>query len=244
MSSIYGLTVNIRRNLELVKENIARSAIRVRRSPEDIHLMVVTKTHSIDTIKCLIEEGVKHLGENYVEEATEKIRALTPECPCFWHMIGHIQSRKSSQVVEFFDYIHSVDSLKLASRLNTYAGTLNKILPVFLEFNLSGEETKSGWLAGIDQDWRSLLPELESIVQLSNLNICGLMTMPPYFENPEDARPFFKRLNNLRDFLMRHLKNIDLKELSMGMSVDYEVAIEEGATWVRIGQAILGPRHS
>ena len=178
-----------------------------------------------------------------MEEAREKILAVKTESDCHWHMIGHVQSRKSNQVVEFFDYVHSLDSMKLALRLNTHASTLNKVLPVFLEFNLSGEESKSGWQSWNEDEWRALLLEIDAIMQLSNLRVCGLMTMPPYFDNPEDARPYFRKLNNLRGYFMRQLKIADLLELSMGMSGDYEVAIEEGATWVRIGQAILGPRR-
>lgn len=233
----------IKRNLEFVHENIEKAARRVGRLPDEVKLLVVTKTHPLDIIECVIAAGASDLGENYVEEASDKIIALEHTSRCTWHMIGHIQSRKSNQVVEYFDYLHSLDSLKLAQRLNAQAIEHDKILPVFLEFNLSGEDSKSGWIVGMEGEWEALLPEIESVIKLPHLRICGLMTMPPYFENPEDARPYFRRLNRLREFFQREFKHNDWQELSMGMSGDYEVAIEEGATWVRIGQAILGARH-
>lgn len=232
----------ILRNLEIVQERIDRAAKRAGRAVDEIRLVVVTKTHPIEIVQCLIDAGVKHLGENYVEEAREKIIALNQDTQCSWHMIGHVQSRKSSQVVEYFDYLHSLDSLKLAQRLNMHALEQDKILPVLLEFNLSAEGSKTGWKLGLEREWETLLPDIEIIIKLSNIRVCGLMTMPPFFENPEFARPYFQKLNFLRAFLKRNFKYTEWEELSMGMSGDFEVAIEEGATWVRIGQAILGPR--
>jgi pyridoxal phosphate enzyme (YggS family) len=233
----------IKRNLEFVQENIDKAARRAGRSPAEVKLLVVTKTHPLDIVECVIAAGAIDLGENYVEEARDKIIALNQYSRCAWHMIGHVQSRKSNQVVEYFDYLHSLDSVKLAQRLNTHALEISRILPVFLEFNLSGEEGKSGWRVGAESKWEVLLPEIETVINLPNLRVCGLMTMPPYFENPEDARPYFQRLYRLRDLFKREFKHIDWQELSMGMSGDYEVAIEEGASWVRIGQAILGARQ-
>ncbi len=233
----------IKRNLEFVQENIDKAARRAGRSPAEVKLLVVTKTHPLDIVECVIAAGAIDLGENYVEEARDKISALNQYSRCTWHMIGHVQSRKSNQVVEYFDYLHSLDSVKLAQHLNTHALEQCKILPVLLEFNLSGEERKSGWQAGAESEWEVLLPEIETVIALPNLRVCGLMTMPPYFENPEDARPYFRRLYRLRDLFKREFKHIDWQELSMGMSGDYEVAIEEGASWVRIGQAILGARQ-
>jgi hypothetical protein len=235
---------SIRRNLEVVQERIYRAARRAGRAPEDIHLLVVTKTHPIEVIQCIVNEGIRDLGENYVEEAQEKILALRNNPQSSWHMIGHIQSRKSSEVIRLFDFLHSLDSVRLAQRLNAFAKEQKKMLPVLLEFNLSGEESKSGWQPGMDEDWDELLPEIEAIINLSNIKVCGLMTMPPYFYNPEDARPYFQKLRHLREFFYKHVPTVEWKDLSMGMSSDYEVAIEEGATWVRIGQAILGSRKS
>lgn len=234
----------IKRNLGIVQENIARAARRSGRAPEDIHLLVVTKTHPVETIQCVLDEGMIHLGENYVEEAREKIIALQGNPLSYWHMIGHVQSRKSSEVIRLFNMVHSLDSVKLAQRLNAFAVEQKKILSVLLEFNLGSEESKSGWKPGMEHEWKELLPQIERITTLSNLQVCGLMTMPPFFDDPEDARPYFRRLCQLRGYFEKHFPLTHWKDLSMGMSSDYEVAIEEGATWVRIGQAILGPRYS
>ena len=235
--------MEISRNLERVQERINTAARKAGRSTDEIKIMVVTKTHPIEVIEWVLAAGVTDLGENYVEEATEKIIALHQYSPCTWHMIGHVQSRKSSQVVEYFDYLHSLDSLKLAQRLSARARERNKTLPVLLEFNLSGEESKSGWGVRSESELEALLPDIESITALENLTVCGLMTMPPYFDISENARPYFRMLRRLRELLQKKFQHIDWKELSMGMSGDFEIAIEEGATWVRIGQAILGERH-
>lgn len=244
MSNEPGVRAQINRNLEYVQERIFNTARRVGRSPDEVKLLVVTKTHPVEIIECVIEAGATDLGENYVEEARTKIIALHESARCTWHMIGHVQGRKSADVVKYFDYLHSLDSVKLAQRLSAQAIEKNRYLPVLLEFNLSGEEGKSGWRAGNDGDWEALLPEIESVINMGNLKVCGLMTMPPFFDNPENARPYFRRLYRLRQLLQRKFEYIDWKELSMGMSGDFEIAIEEGSTWVRIGQAILGARHS
>jgi len=232
----------VKRNLEFVRENIYRAAERVGRSPDEVKLLVVTKTQPEEIVRYVIKAGVQDVGENYVEEAREKIIALDDDAPCSWHMIGHVQSRKSAQVVECFSFVHSLDSVKLARRLNMHAQKINKILPVFLELNLSGEESKSGWQVGLGGKLDTIYADVETIGSLLNLKVCGLMTMPPYLEDPEDVRIYFQRLNQIRASLQREFEYIEWNELSMGMSGDYEVAIEEGATWVRIGQAILGQR--
>ncbi len=242
MSIATNRLAQIKENLESVQENIYNATHRVGRLPEDVKLLVVTKTHPVDFVRCVIDAGVHDLGENYVEEAREKITAMTGIIQCNWHMIGHIQSRKSVQIVEYFSFIHSLDRVKIALRLNTHAKELNKILPVLLEVNLSGEESKSGWQVGLTGKIDAIYPDVIAITGLPNLKVCGLMTMPPFFDDPEDARVYFRRLNQIRQYLQKEFSNIDWKELSMGMSGDYEIAIEEGATWVRIGQAILGPR--
>ncbi len=157
-------------------------------------------------------------------------------------MIGHVQSRKARPVAELFDYLHSLDSLKLARRLDASCGEFGRRLPVLLECNVSGEETKFGYPAWQEDRWDALLPEINEIASLPNLELRGLMTMAPYLDNPEQARPYFSRLRRLRDFLQSRVAGASLSELSMGMSADYQVAIEEGATWVRIGTAIFGPR--
>jgi len=236
--------MQIHRNLERVQERIFAAARKTGRSPDEIKLLVVTKTHPVAVIEWVLSAGATDLGENYVEEAKRKIGAIRPNAQCTWHMIGHVQSRKSGQVVEYFDCLHSLDNLKLAQRLSAQAREKHKTLPVLLEFNLSGEESKSGWGVSSESELEAFLPDIESIIALDNLRVCGLMTMPPFFENPENARPYFRKLYRLRELLQKEFQQIDWKDLSMGMSGDFEIAIEEGATWVRIGQAILGTRQS
>jgi pyridoxal phosphate enzyme (YggS family) len=225
-----------------VLERIQKAATVAGRNPDNIHLVVVTKAQPLQVIQSLIELGVQNIGENYVEEALSKKAALESPDILSWHMIGHIQSRKASLVSKEFDYVHSLDSIKLAEHLNRAATEANRLLPVFLECNVSGEETKFGWQCWEKAKW----PELEDAVQkfrkLPALKICGLMTMAPYTENPEESRSYFKRLAQLRDYLSAQAPHENWSELSMGMSADFEVAIHEGATWIRIGQAILGPR--
>jgi hypothetical protein len=157
-------------------------------------------------------------------------------------MIGHVQSRKARLVIEHFDLFQSLDSLKLAKRLNRMAAEAERTLPVMLEFNVGGEESKFGWPAGKEKDWPVLYPTIEAILGLENLEVRGLMTMPPLETDPEDARIYFQTLRLLRDHLAARFPQADWRELSMGTSADYEVAVQEGATFVRIGTAIVGPR--
>lgn len=234
----------IARNLEDVQDKIFRSARKTGRSPEDIKLVVVTKTHPLDIVRCVVAAGARYLGENYVEEAEEKIHALRSEAQCSWHMIGHVQSRKAGLIVDNFDYLHSLDSTKLAVRLDRQAQEKKRILPVLLEFNVSGETNKSGWQLEDDASWDETLPDIEAILSLQNLRVCGLMTMPPFLLDPDEVRPYFSKLRRFSEYLQKQIGSDHFVELSMGMSGDYEVAIEEGATWVRIGQAILGLRKS
>jgi hypothetical protein len=200
--------------------------------------------HSVETIRCVVEAGAKILGENYAEEAIAKMASLSDCINVGWHMIGHVQSRKVKMVCGKFALIHSLDSLKLAERLNETAAKSGIIQPVLLEFNLGAEESKSGWLAGGPESWERLLPDLERVTDLDHLKIQGLMTMPPLYGNPELTRPYFILLRKLRDFLALHFPFVKWQELSMGTSADFEMAISEGATMVRVGQAILGPRQT
>ena len=158
-------------------------------------------------------------------------------------MIGHLQSRKAELVCEHFNYLHSLDRLKLANRLNRFAAEKGVILPVLLQFNMSGEITKSGWQAVDESRWKDLVSELSSILQLPNLSVKGLMTMAPYGSDPEEARPVFVALRRLRDYLAEQFPQATWQELSMGMSSDYKVAVQEGATLLRVGSAILGTRY-
>jgi hypothetical protein len=227
-----------------VQEQIATAARQSGRDPSAVHLVVVTKAQPLEVVRAAAEAGAHILGENYAEEAVDKILALQQEFAVEWHMIGHVQSRKAALVARHFDMLHSLDSLKLAARLDRFLAESNRKVPVLLEANVSGEESKYGWPAWDESCWPSLLPEFEQILALPQLQVRGLMTMPPYFEDPERTRPFFRCLWNLRDFLRKELPQVGWQELSMGTSVDYLAAIQEGATYVRVGQAILGERKS
>ncbi len=226
----------------LVLDRIAHAARRGGRRPEAVQLVVVTKGHPLEAVRQVVEAGARHLGENYLEEALPKIEALGGE-PLTWHMIGHVQSRKARPVAEHFAWVHSVDRLKLARRLSAFAAESGRSLPVLLECNVSGEESKFGWPAWDERAWPALADELAPLLELPALDVRGLMTMAPFVDDPEEVRPVFRRLRSLRDFLARRFPRLPWEHLSMGMSGDFEVAIEEGATFVRVGTAIMGPRR-
>ncbi len=242
-------SAKIRENYELVLARIEEAACSAGRAPQDVRLVVVTKGHPLETVQAAIEAGATCLGENYAEEAIPKIEAISGHPEVEWHMIGHIQSRKARLVCGYFHRVHSLDSLRLAQRLDQgmreqIAGPLlpGRRLPGLIECNVSGEESKFGFPAWQEEAWPRLLVEMGEIARLPYLEIRGLMTMAPFLPEAEAARPYFQRLRRLQEFLSRELPFIDWSELSMGMSADYEIAIQEGATWVRIGTAILGPR--
>ncbi len=234
---------NIEENYHSVQERIVKASIRSHRSPDDIKLVVVTKSQPVQVIQAVIDAGASILGENYAEEALHKIEAFTTSAKVKWHMIGHIQRRKARIVADHFTMVHSLDSLKLAERLNGFCGEIGRQLPVLLEFNLAGEETKSGWLVRSEIELDKLSPEIGQIKALPWLKIAGLMTMPPLCDDPEASRPYFKKLFKYRGILSDRYPDLTWSELSMGTSLDFEIAIQEGATMVRIGQAILGPRR-
>lgn len=235
-------TSEIKDNYERVIARIQQAAKRSGRSPDAVKLVVVTKKQPLEVILPVIEAGARCLGENYAEEAVPKIQALSAQEGIEWHMIGHVQSRKSNLVSEHFSYLHSLDSLKLAARLDHFAGLSRRRLPCLLECNVSGEESKFGFPAWRETEWESLLLEFRQIACFPNLELRGLMTMAPYYEVADKARPNFRLLARLSEFLHKNMPDQDWSELSMGMSGDFEVAIEEGATWVRIGTSILGSR--
>jgi len=225
----------IAENLKTVKDKISQAALRAGRNPQDVQLVAVSKTVSGEPIQQAIEAGVTILGESYIQEARKKIGELGKAVR--WDFIGHLQSNKVSYAVDLFEVIHSIDRLSLAQALSTRAAAKRKNVRILVQVNISGEEAKSG----IDTGGVSTL--VSHIASLPNLTLEGLMTMPPYFTDPEKARPYFVALRKLRDTLMAEQGNrIDLKELSMGMSGDFEVAVEEGATLVRVGTAIFGER--
>ena len=228
--------MDFKKRLENVKDRINKAAFKCGRDPESIHLVAVSKTISANRVREAIMAGVTTLGENYVQEARNKFNVLGT-FPVSWHFIGHLQSNKAKYAVRLFDLIHSVDTLKLAHELNKQANKVNKIQDILIQINVSKEPSKSG------SDIQNAANLIKDIVLLENLSVKGLMAMPPFFNNPEKARPYFIALRNLRDQIQKTLPGVALDELSMGMTGDFEVAIEEGATFVRIGTAIFGERR-
>jgi pyridoxal phosphate enzyme (YggS family) len=223
--------------LERVRERMAAAAVRAHRQPKDVKLIAVSKTHPAETLREAIAAGVTDLGENRVQEAEGKIPDVGRSA-ARWHLIGHLQSNKARRAVELFDVIHSLDSVALARRLDRVCDEINRAeLPLLIQIDLGQEETKTGVP-------EKAIPEIvDTIIQAKRLRLAGLMTLPPYFEDPERTRPFFRRLRELRDELReRKAFGATTGELSMGMTHDFEVAIEEGATIVRVGTAIFGER--
>lgn len=217
--------------LEVVRQRIADAASRVGRDPGDVELVAVSKTKTVAETAEAVAAGVEALGENYVQELLKKREAVGDTVR--WHFIGHLQTNKVKYLVPFCELIHGVDSLKVAGEISKRAVKLERKQPVLIEVNLGGEDTKFG--AG-EQEALELAP---NVAELPGVELRGLMTMPPYSDNPEDSRPQFARLRELAERLPEEC----CRELSMGMTGDFEVAIEEGATIVRVGTAIFGPRH-
>jgi PLP dependent protein len=222
-------------NLARVQDQIAGAARRAGRKPEEIQLISVSKTVPVERIQEAIHAGIKIFGENYIQEAQKKIETIGHGVA--WHFIGHLQTNKAKFAVRLFDLIHSVDSLNLAQELNRLAQQQGKVLPILLQVSLSGEETKFG------AEENEILTMAEKISAMDSIIVQGLMTMPPFFDNPEESRPYFASLRKLAENLAaQKIPRSGMKELSMGMSNDFEVAIEEGATMVRVGTAIFGLR--
>jgi hypothetical protein len=234
----------IRANYLQVLEQIGEAARGCGRNPQEVRLVVVTKGQPLKAIRAVCAAGATILGENYVEEATVKIEALRSEFDIEWHMIGHVQSRKAEAACANFVWVETVDSLRLAERLNRFAAAQSRRLPVLLEMNLAGEASKSGLPAADPAGWPELGLLVSQVCALPNLDVRGLMSVPPFFDDPEQARPYFGRLRRLAQQLAGLAGVPPLRELSMGMSADFTVAIQEGATIVRVGTAILGPRQS
>jgi hypothetical protein len=238
----------IHERLGQVQQRIDAAARRAGRSLDSVRLVVVTKARPLTVIQATIAAGARILGENYAEEAAAKIEAVRSSAggndSVEWHMIGHIQGRKARLVAPYFHLIHSLDSLALARRLDSLAADLSRRIPVLLECNVGGEPAKHGWDAADRADWPRLSLDLASVVGLPHLQVRGLMTMPPLAAAPEDSRPHFVALRELQAYLALSIPGADWSELSMGTSADFSVAVEEGATLVRIGEAIVGPRSS
>ena len=226
---------DVRENILRIRERIAAAAARSGRDPSRVRLMGVTKAVGDDRILQAIEAGIDIIGENYVQEAKRKIELMGKSVE--WHFIGHLQSNKARYAVRLFDMIHSVNRVSLAEELNRRAAAAGVVCRVLVEVNLAGEESKSG---APPEEAPGLV---RAVSQLANLSVRGLMTMAPWYEDPEKARPCFAGLRGLRDRIdAEKIPNVTLRELSMGMTDDFEVAVEEGSTIVRIGRAIFGER--
>lgn len=226
-------------NIARIHERISQATARAGRSPGSVTLMAVSKVVEPERIRQAYQAGIRVFGENRVQEYADKAPALADLKDSEWHLIGHLQTNKAKKAVELFHAVDSVDSLRLAEKLNQAAEQGGKALPVLIEINAGGEESKSG----LAPDSPELEELLQDIQKLQGLQVNGLMTIPPYTENPQDGRPYFRKLRELRDAIAnRRLPRIQMDVLSMGMSHDFEVAIEEGSTCVRVGTAIFGER--
>jgi pyridoxal phosphate enzyme (YggS family) len=231
--------MSIAENIATVRERVAKCARRAGRRHEDIALMAVTKTHPPELIREAYARGLRLFGENRVQEFGGKAGPLADLAEAEWHMIGHLQTNKAARAAELFDAVDSVDSVKLAEKLDAAARALGKRLCVLIEINVGGEAAKSG----VAPDSRELEELLLSAPHLEGLEFRGLMTVPPYTANPGHARPYFRKLCELRDTIAaRKLLAIRVDVLSMGMSHDFDIAIEEGSTCLRVGTAIFGGR--
>ncbi len=226
--------MTIKERVESIRERIAAAALSVGRDPTEVLVVAVAKTFPASAVEKVIAAGINNIGENRVQEARAKIAAI--ETPCHWHMVGHLQTNKARLAVSLFDWIQSLDSIKLAQELHKAGSGLGKRVRTLVEVNLGQEPSKTGLYE------TELVPFLEQAGALPDLGIEGLMAMPPYDPNPEAVRPYFRRLRELRDDAASRFPQLTLSHLSMGMSHDFEIAITEGATIVRVGTAIFGER--
>lgn len=226
---------DIRANVDRVRERLARAAERVGRRPEEVKLIAVTKNVSVEHIREALAAGVTALGENRVQEALPKAKALGPGVE--WHFIGHLQTNKVKYLVEWVSCLHSLDRLRLAEELEKQGARSGRDWSVLVQVNVTGESTKFGLSPS------ELKPFLEEIARFPHVKVRGLMTIGPLSEDPEEVRPVFRRLRQMAEEIAREgWPGVSMEHLSMGMSNDFEVAVEEGATMVRIGTAIFGPR--
>ncbi len=230
------MILNIPDNIARVEERIDAACARAGRRRDDLTLVAVSKHQPVESIRAAYTGGLRNFGENRVQEATAKGQALAG-LEIVWHMLGQLQSNKVRVACELFQWVHSIDSFRLAEKLALAVNPGAGPLPVLIEVNLGEEESK----AGVRRDTVAILAE--QIAPLASLELRGLMVIPPFFENPEEARPYFRQLRRLAgEIESRRLPNVSMRELSMGMSNDFEVAIEEGATMIRVGTAIFGER--
>lgn len=228
--------MQINKNIEIITEKIGQQATLCSRDPEDVTLIAVSKRKPAQLIRDAIDAGQRDFGENYIQEAMEKIDDIGRDA-AVWHFIGHLQSNKAKFAVKFFDLIHTVDKVKLAKEINKQAAKIGKVQDILIQINIAQEETKSGAAA---EDVADLVRQINSF---DHLSIRGLMCMPPFFDDPEEARPYFKAVKKISlEIASLDLPRVFMDHLSMGMSNDFGVAIEEGATLVRVGTAIFGGR--
>ena len=227
----------LKKRLESIEDRIKKAAESCGRNPESVRLVAVSKTMPVERVREAIQAGVTILGENYIQEAGDKISALSVY-PVSWHFIGHLQRNKVKYAVKLFDLIHSVDSLKLAQEVNKQAKNHNKTQQILIQVNIGEDPSKSGTAT------EGTLQLVQNVSRFENLSVRGLMTMPPFFDDPERVRPCFEELAKLRDLIAAEsIPNVAMDELSMGMTGDFEVAIACGATLIRIGTAIFGRRN-
>jgi hypothetical protein len=232
----------IQPRLDQVRQRISIATDRSGRSTEAVRIVAISKGQPIEAIKAALELGLDQIGENRIDEALQKQEILGPS-GITWHMVGHIQSRKAKDIPGHFSWVHSIDRMKIADRINRFALEQGIQLSVLLECNVSGEGSKQGWNLADRISWPGVIAELEEILRLPGLKVIGLMTMAPWVQDEGILRSSFRTLRNLRDHLSEELDHA-LPELSMGMTDDYEFAIEEGATMVRLGRALFGARES
>jgi PLP dependent protein len=229
------MIMDVEDNIRRVREVIAEAANRSGRSPADVRLMAVTKTVDDGRIAAAVRAQVDIIGENYVQEAKRKLETMGKTSE--WHLIGRLQTNKAKYAVRLFDMIQSVDRLELATEIDRRARAAGFVMKILIEVNVAGEETKSGVPIA------DAVELIRAVAPLPNLSVRGLMTMPPWFDDPEEARPFFRALRELRDRIgAEGIPRVEMTELSMGMTGDYAVAVEEGATIVRVGRGIFGER--
>lgn len=225
----------ISENLERISARIRRAALDAGRDPGSVTLVAVTKTHPAAVVSEALDAGHAVFGENYIQESREKVAALAGS-PARWHFIGHLQTNKAKYAVNLFELVHSVDSRRLADALDTAAARIDKVQRILIQVNIAGEASKSGAAP------EEIMALADHVAGLPHLALEGFMTMPPFFDDPERARPYFRRLGEIRDAVSRDT-GVPLPHLSMGMTGDFEAAIAEGATLVRVGTAIFGSRR-
>ena len=234
---------HIQANLAEVRQIISQAALKSGRTAEDITILAITKHQELEVMVAAYNCGLKNFGESYLQEALEKMEDFAEVDDIRWDMVGHVQSRKAKDVAEHFHTVHSLDSLKLARLLSANRPAELPALEVFLEVNLGNEETKSGLPIESEQDLAGLTKLAEEVQQMEGLKLVGLMGMPPLFDDPEKSRPYFQKLKQAQDYLNNQNETFDLKQISAGTSHDFAVAIEEGSTIIRLGEALLGPRN-